>query len=184
MGKIKFKMFIGVLIALCTSCNDEVVDDGHPFWEDSKLEAINNFVITIVDQDSVNLLLNDSLRESYIKKISIIYKEKKYECDYILNLNDSKNIPSIPNNTYTLKMVYYNVKDKPEVSYANMQFGAFDSRNYENESFIIDWGDGTCDTIKFTNSLKYTYPNKKPIKNTEFYLNNTKQSSQFITIVK
>ena len=184
IAKIILVLLCFANISMLTSCNDDVMKDEN-LWEDSTLEDISAFVFTIVDKDSVNLLFNDSIRESYIKKTSIIYKGKRYMCDYIFNYNDTENFPSIPKNSLSFSTLYYISKENhPKASYANMQFGGFGNRNYENETFVIDWGNGICDTIRFTHCLKYSSKDNKPIKKSEFYLNEVKQDWCDFIIVK
>lgn len=180
--KILFLCFANIV--MLTSCNDDVMSDDS-LWKDSILENINAFAFTIVDKDSVNILLNDSIRESYIKNVSIVYNDKRYTCDYIFNFNVTENFPTITKNTHSLSMVYCISKENhPLASFAYMSFGGFRGGNYENETFFINWGDGTCDTISFTHSLKYSSKNNKPIKKSEFYLNDVKQEGNDFIIVK
>lgn len=81
-------------------------------------------------------------------------------------------------------MTFMESQENKEASYADITFGHFLSgKFYNNETFTINWGDGSSDTVRFTHGCYYTKDNKR-VEQKEFYLNDKKYSTPTFVITK
>lgn len=61
-------------------------------------------------------------------------------------------------------------------------FGEFDGAKDWNDSFVINWGDGSYDTISFTRDFEWGSDGAPKITNSALYLNNKKVEEELVII--
>ncbi|MBE6309893.1 MAG: hypothetical protein E7080_02415 [Bacteroidales bacterium] len=175
------KMFSTLLIVsaiLSISCDDKALGNSSPQF----LLGDFSFTIKVVDENSENLLIDDDSRNKIAENITITYNGKTYFCDYIIDFRNE--IPTLPDDYFGMYMTFMESQENKEASYADITFGHFLSgKFYNNETFTINWGDGSSDTVRFTHGCYYIKDNKR-VEQKEFYLNDKKYSTPTFVITK
>ncbi|MBR6640463.1 MAG: hypothetical protein IKL35_08910 [Muribaculaceae bacterium] len=120
-------LYLGMLclMAIMTSCSN---DDEEPIWNSP---VPYGFEIILVDEEGNNLLTDDNI-SSARNNIYIVYDEDVYKLDY---------------EVYNPKMTFKGF-ELPDGGY-RLSFGGFWG-DYEDETFVICYGDENQDEISFT----------------------------------
>ena len=154
-------------IFINVSCED---DDSNSLLNWDIYPIMFHFKIT--NKDSVSLL-NDSIKRNFYKeRIKITYKGREYKVCEVIDFEDSLRNQSRAYEAvfkgFWLQNYWVHSASKNFI----FRFGEFaGDKKYENETFVIDWGNGTSDNIVFNNECVYS-KNKKPHIIRSFYLNN------------
>lgn len=182
--KILRNIWIGLLL-LCSvvsfsacSDDDEYPEGPLPGWE----YDFNPIDITIYVTDSEgNDLLNPDAENTIVNNgIKALYKGEEYVMHWE---------PEYPPASRAIPVIWSGLqacKPYKEGGRYYLTFGNFDRMAYyENEEFVIDWGDGSWNTVfRFSNS--FWWENHKPQNVFCLYVNGEKQKEgwQEVTIVK
>lgn len=183
IGMETFRKNVRLLLLCCavslSACNDDKYPEGPlPGWE-YDFDPID-ISIYVTDSEGTDLL--DPAAENTIvnNEIKVLYKGKEYAMHWeIENPVASRAIPVIWNGLQICKPLsggngYY------------LTFGDFDRMDYyENEEFVIDWGDGSWNTV-FHFSNFFWWENHEPQNVFNLYVNGEKQKEGWeeVTIVK
>ncbi len=156
----KILLLIPAVIMLFTGCsnnNDDIIWDFANF----------NVAFRVVNQAGEDLL-NEEEEGNMLEDIKVVYKDKEYKWERPLKYNMPKAL--------ALRTMYSSDKD---IIY--LCFGEFSPQsNYKNETFTIDWGDGTTDEIKF--NLYITWKGNDPTVHQAVYLNGELYSDENLLI--
>lgn len=173
-----FSTLLIISAILSSSCGDETLGNSSPQY----LLGDFTFTIKVVDENSENLLLDEDTRNKIAENITITYNGKTYFCDYIIDFQNE--MPTLPDDYFGMYMTLMDCKENKEASYADITFGHFLSwKFYDDETFTINWGDGSSDTVRFTHGCYYTKDNKR-VEKKEFYLNDKNYSEPIFVIKK
>ena len=175
------KLLLSTLLLINTmvlvSCEDDAKGNYTPF-----LLGDFSFTIKVVDNNSKNLLLDENTRNKIAENITITYNGKTYPCDYIIDFREDS--PNLPESYFGMYMSFFECIENKNASSADITFGPFLSwKYYNNETFTINWGDGSSDIVEFTHGSYYTSDNIR-VEKKEFYLNDEEIHSPTIIIKK
>ena len=175
MKKIFYQLsFILLSVIIFTSCED---DAEQPRVNGDKLPI--SLAIAVIDKDSVNLLNDSTTRAEYIKNMRFIYRDSAFACSgEVKHFNPDGAFFGDKNNQYLssidLKIVdCYHEIFRPYTYYAFF-FGEFGpNANLQDETIIIEWGDGNTDEIRFSyteNTYTWFLNGKKNEYDSNFYI--------------
>ena len=126
-----------------------------------------------------NDLINPDSKENILKNdITVTYNDKEYKYKNENKITPRLNLPA----ELAIRTFYYNSIDKFYIAFG--EFTPID--NLKNETFTIDWGDGTKDEIKFDLYITWESPTE-PIVHKKLYINDKEEEVDFeffINIVK
>ncbi|MDO4159764.1 MAG: hypothetical protein Q4D41_04840 [Prevotellaceae bacterium] len=168
------KTFIAVAtfsIAAIGCSNDE--DEGYMIFDFYPFE-INIIVKDASGNDLINPQTPNNISENGIK---VLYNGNVYEKDSLKN-----EVP--PMSTRAIMPRLYGLKTEKDTNGAyRLCFGEFNGEgSYDGETFVIDWNDGTKDTISFDSHISWKSKND-PVITRAVYLNGEKTGYP-ITIIK
>lgn len=156
-----------LLLFLCavnfTACNGEDVED-MAIWDFTPI------VLQISVQDTQgNDLLNPETEGSIADQgVKVIYKEETYEKDSVVSQTKA----------YLAHFEGLQTIKSDEGKYY-LTFGEFNGDDtFDNEQVIVDWNDGTKDTISFSSKLTWRSKNEPDIKR-KFLLNGKEVESKY-----
>lgn len=151
MKKYLFFLITSVLMLLCNSCKSD--NEVNPVW------VVPPISMVLYATDGTNNLFDPKFEGNIINKVSITYKEKEY-------------FYNTDSDTSTINLRLANWKDSGDdlIDFSYLIFGYLDgAKNYNNETFIINWPDGSKDTFKYSSSC--VYKNNYPYVEASIYLN-------------
>ena len=164
-------MLLSVLVSSCEK-------DEQPPMNGTKMPI--SLAIVVIDKDSVNLLNDSITRAEYIKNMRFIYRDSSFACSGEIKkpIHTDGAFWGYKNNKY-LSSIDLKIRDcydknwMPYTYYAFV-FGEFGpNENFQDETIIIDWGDGNTDEIRFTytdNTSAWYLNGKKNEHQTSFYI--------------
>lgn len=169
---MKARNFVGIfLLLLCviglTTCHDKDEDD-FLIWD------FYPIILQISVQDAQgNDLLNPETEGNIAEQgIKAIYKDEIYMKD------------SLKSRTKAYLAVLEGLrtcKDKNGKYY--LTFGEFNGDDtFDHEQVVIDWNDGTKDTLSFSSELTWK-SKREPVINREFFLNGEKIETEYGSFV-
>ncbi len=150
------------LSLLCSACSNEDKDEGPSgIWDIYPL----NVLIIVQDKNENDLLDSDFKHNLLESGIKATHKGTTYE----LKIDELSKEPS----TRYYMPTFYGLKLYPFDKKNYLSIGEFDgAKEYKQEKIIIDWNDGTKNTITFNYKLKWK--NNKPYAEKEFFLDGVK----------
>ena len=166
---MKFKsLTMIVFLSLNLSCFMACQNSDPKVWD-----IYPTIILISVEDSQGNDMLNTSIEGNIANSgIRAIYKERIFEKDsivydisraYMARLRGLQT-DSLINGKYVLSFGEFNGDD-----------------NFKNEKIVIDWNDGTQDTIAFDS--KFSWKNKKPSVKRKYYLNG-EETEHPIKIIK
>lgn len=160
-----------VLFSICSvmmcSCDNSDLPDDDMIWDFTCFDI----AIQVKNAAGEDLLNPETTGCITDKGLKAIYKEKVYEKDSTLNKAYPRfNMPRWEGlHTYKKDNQYY------------LMFGEFTPcSDYHAEKFILDWNDGTKDTISF--DLYITWKKKEPTVHFNMYLNDKKVEKELVIV--
>lgn len=162
-----------------SACKDDGYPEGPlPGTEYDILPVVIKVYVT--DSEGHDLLNPEVTNTIVNNKIKVLYKAKEYEMHWEPeHSSGSRAIPVVWNGLQVCKP--YN-----EDGRYFLTFGDFDRQTcYEDEEFVIDWGDGSWNTVfRFSNS--FWWENHEPENVFYLYVNGEKQKEGWeeVTIVE
>ncbi len=170
MKKIIYVLsFLIISVIGLSSCEEEAKQ---PIMNGDRMPI--SLAIAVIDKDSVNLLNDSTTRAEYMKNIRFIYRDSAFACRGKVDLYFNPNSTFLGNNNKYLSALDFNIRNcyhevwKPYTYYAFF-FGNFGpNENLQDETIIIDWGDGNKDEIRFS----YTHTKS------EWFLNGKKNENE------
>lgn len=169
-----FSIFISIAILLMISAcsgDDNTAEElplNHPLPF--------NFLFIVQDADGNDLLDAKTPGNILSQPIKAIYNGKELPLD---SMKD-KWVPGSPVDITFSGLTLHEGGD----SYY-LEFGLFDSLNdYKNETFIIDWGDGSTTTVTFSRYYDRTPTGEKKDFHYEVLVNGKQKETDWIKIVK
>lgn len=136
--------------------------------------------IFVTDNEG-NDLLNPEVKNTIVNNgIKVLYRDKEYEMHWESEYpSGSRSIPVVWNGLQICKPIYVGGR-------YFLTFGDFDRMTcYEDEEFVVDWGDGSWNTVfRFSNS--FWWENHEPQNVFYLYVNDEKQKEgvEEIMIIK
>ena len=135
-----------------------------------------NFLFIVQDADGNDLLDASTTGNILSQPITAIYNGKELPLD---SMKD-KWVPGSPVDITFSGLTLHEGGD----SYY-LEFGLFDSqKDYKNETFIIDWGDGSTTTVTFSRYYDRTPTGEKKDFHYEVLVNGKQKETDWIKIVK
>ena len=169
-----FSIFISIAILLMISAcsgDDNTAEElplNHPLPF--------NFLFIVQDADGNDLLDAKTPGNILSQPIKAIYNGKELPLD---SMKD-KWVPGSPVDITFSGLTLHEGGD----SYY-LEFGLFDSqKDYKNETFIIDWGDGSTTTVTFSRYYDRTPTGEKKDFHYEVLVNGKQKETDWIKIVK
>lgn len=170
---MKFKFFIYTLFAVVVSLSSaSCTDDEDNPYIDADITPIG-FELYVNDANGTSML-DTTAYADFIKNTSVTYAGKEF---HVVKLED------LTNSRLYLPVFYGLILVSGSEGSPFLFFGEFDGAYVtDNESFTINWGDGTSDDISYSN---YININGKLIDvKRRYYVNGTETESYKITFVK
>lgn len=166
MKRILFALLALTVLGACKEKNDENQD-----W---MVYDIAPITLSILVKDANNeWLINDDLDSPILQGLKLYYNG---EC-YTLESPENQAEASATTRAYLPHFYPLRIYDHKLI------IGEWNgAANYENETAIIEWGDGSTDTFSFSN--KVTYNGYHPTISREMYFNGHKLEYSFLTIQK
>ena len=175
MNKLSNSIICVILACFTTilgSCGDDDYDG--IIWDINPIM----FHLKIINKDSVNLLNDTTIRNFYKERVKISYKGKEYRVSKIIDYEDSLKKQSRAYNAVFKGFWLQNYWVHNSSRNFIFRFGEFDgTKSYENETLIIDWGDGATDEIVFNNN--FYMKNDEPRITRSFYLNDVLAQEEY-----
>ncbi|MBQ3381923.1 MAG: hypothetical protein IJG54_01120 [Bacteroidales bacterium] len=142
-------------------------------------------LFSVSDNNGVDLL--DSTKTDFVKGVTLKYKDKTYPVSNSLYNNLFKDLASARTKYYmpsmcglqllpwkAVKTAYY-LKAKEKYY---LYFGELDGAESRDDTFTINWGDGTIDVIRFTRKISGLNAEDK------WYLNDKEVTGRIFDFVK
>lgn len=169
-----FSIFISIAILLMISAcsgDDNTAEElplNHPLPF--------NFLFIVQDADGNDLLDAKTPGNILSQPIKAIYNGKELPLD---SMKDKW----VPANPIQINFSGLTLHEGGDSYY--LEFGLFDSLNdYKNETFIIDWGDGSTTTVTFSRYYDRTPTGEKKDFHYEVLVNGKQKETDWIKIVK
>jgi len=162
----KYILFLSIFALVFAGCSDDENLGNDPGKEEPEKEQpgmmiwdfVNyNVMFKVVDEVGNDML--DEETEGYISlsNITVYYNKEEYK----YALKSKANLP-LP--------LAVRIENNEELNATLFCFGEFDpTETYKDETFVVDWGDGTKDTIRF--NLYITWEDEYPTVHKAVYLN-------------
>lgn len=152
--KLRHLALFSLLFLLLWSC-DKHDSKNHMIVDWSPIEIL----ISVSDNNGVDLL--DSTKTDFVKGITLKYKDKTYPVSNSLYNSHFKYLGSARTKYYLPSMFGLQLLPWKAVRafylYAQehyyLYFGELDGSESRDDTFTIDWGDGTKDVIRFTRKI-------------------------------
>ena len=169
-----FSIFISIAILfMISACSGDDNTDEEPPHPDP---LPFNFLFIVQDADGNDLLDAKMPGNVLSQPIKAIYNGKELPLD---SMKD-KWVPGSPVDITFSGLTLHEGGD----SYY-LEFGLFDSqKDYKNETFIIDWGDGSTTTVTFSRYYDRTPTGEKKDFHYEVLVNGKQKETDWIKIVK
>lgn len=169
-----FSIFISIAILLMISAcsgDDNTAEElplNHPLPF--------NFLFIVQDADGNDLLDAKTPGNILSQPIKAIYNGKELPLD---SMKDKW----VPANPIEINFSGLTLQEGGDSYY--LEFGLFDSlKDYKNETFIIDWGDGSTTTVTFSRYYDRTPTGEKKDFHYEVLVNGKQKETDWIKIVK
>ena len=159
---ILFSLILLLVFTNCSNNEDDIL------WD-----FINYGVVFSITDKSGNDLLNSETKGNILENdIKVEYKKETFN----IQIESAETRYNMPRKLGLRLEKDCNIEDKNVLT-----FGEFRPQsNYKGETFIINWGDGTKDIIKF--DLFITWKKGDPTVHKKIYLNNKEYSKESFII--
>lgn len=169
-----FSIFISIAILLMISAcsGDDNTSEELPLNHPLPF----NFLFIVQDADGNDLLDAKTPGNILSQPIKAIYNGKELPLD---SMKDKW----VPANPIEINFSGLTLQEGGDSYY--LEFGLFDSlKDYKNETFIIDWGDGSTTTVTFSRYYDRTPTGEKKDFHYEVLVNGKQKETDWIKIVK
>ncbi len=158
-----------------SSCEDNIFSNGHNMVWDIAPVRISFYVKDYDGRD----LLSPSYEENILNnKIKVLYNGEEYPLN--VDMSEVDRGDDAKTRAYMPIMRGLSIDKFGNDHY--LKFGEIDGAKSQDIILVVDWGDGTKDTIRVIHKFRWKN-NGYPDSETDYYLNNKRVDSGF-TIIK